>query len=75
MGRRRVKPFHRPQERIDHLQEREQDAQFSKPQSKDHAKERRNVGQQSKSKTVQRLRLTRDVISFISASLLSHSDH
>ena len=34
---------------IEHLQEREQDAQFSKPQSKDHAKERRNVGQQSQS--------------------------
>ena len=31
---------------IEHLQEREQDAQFSKPQSKDHAKERRNVAQQ-----------------------------
>ena len=46
MGRRRVKPSHRPQERIDHLQEREQDAQFSKPQSKEHAKERRHVGQQ-----------------------------
>ena len=31
---------------IEHLQEREQDAPFSKPQSKDHAKERRNVRQQ-----------------------------
>ena len=36
---------------IDHLQERDKNGQFSKPQSIDHAKERRNVGQETQSCT------------------------